>query len=546
MTARFSFLPVSWSKDWYLLPVGTWIVLSVPMAFSAGVDLWCRTLVHLLLLSLCVALVWGRPLSISTLIGKSATLGGLWIFVLFSLALSTYRSGAPACSREALLYWLDCFLLFVLAASFNDRELRLMRRMLFLSWTVLCGVGLSQSLFLRQTPTAGMLNPNVLGGYLLIPLFLGLQQCREIRGLEGKIFIPFTMACSVLLLATRSSGAVVAFLVGLSYILWRDPPRWDDKRVALPLTIATVGILGIWKVIHHWDSHRWIWWKAAVNMAGSHPMVGNGLGTFEIGLPHWQNMNMFSLYAHNVFLQWGAEAGILGLIGIFGLLSICLREQGNPYTTGATISFLLHNVTDYSFLLPAHTLVFWALQATATQTRQAMAISRTDPLMMVPLTNDSIHSTGRRCGRPIVPTYTTSLFLTLILSTLAWIGFQRFRADQEYAQANYQMQIGNVQVARNGALRSINLYPADPAPFVLLAKSFKEIGINTHSRADLDQALAYTLDAIEREPIQPTHWTDAIELYKALGYSALGNGLATQLVTRYPYLKSDKRLQTYL
>jgi putative inorganic carbon (hco3(-)) transporter len=57
-------------------------------------------------------------------------------------------------------------------------------------------------------------------------------------------------------------------------------------------------------------------WQAALNMARSHPILGVGMGNYEIAYPAYRLINWkFPLgHAHNYYLNVFAEAGMIGLV----------------------------------------------------------------------------------------------------------------------------------------------------------------------------------------------------------------------------------------
>ncbi len=57
-------------------------------------------------------------------------------------------------------------------------------------------------------------------------------------------------------------------------------------------------------------------WQAALNMASAHPLLGIGLGNFEVVYPNYRLLNWFEPlgHAHNYYLNILAEAGVLGLL----------------------------------------------------------------------------------------------------------------------------------------------------------------------------------------------------------------------------------------
>jgi putative inorganic carbon (hco3(-)) transporter len=76
-------------------------------------------------------------------------------------------------------------------------------------------------------------------------------------------------------------------------------------------------------------------WQAALNMATEHPLLGVGLGNYEIAYPTYRLINWYEPlgHAHNYYLNILAEAGIVGFLGYCMVWSaiIILSWQGRKH-----------------------------------------------------------------------------------------------------------------------------------------------------------------------------------------------------------------------
>jgi len=105
------------------------------------------------------------------------------------------------------------------------------------------------------------------------------------------------------------------------------------------------------------------YWKDAFEIIKRHPLVGVGLGNFNL---------KFSRYAHNSYIQIWAEMGILGLCAfiwvIYTTLTTSLKNltkspnrSQDVYLFIAGIIFLIHNFLDFTFFLPEVVFIWWII-----------------------------------------------------------------------------------------------------------------------------------------------------------------------------------------
>jgi O-antigen ligase len=105
------------------------------------------------------------------------------------------------------------------------------------------------------------------------------------------------------------------------------------------------------------------YWRATFELIKIHPLTGVGLGNFNI---------TFSRFAHNSFLQFWAETGLIGISALawfiikhFRILFINLKTTQNKNLAAAflasNIVFLVHNLFDFTFFLPEACLIWWVI-----------------------------------------------------------------------------------------------------------------------------------------------------------------------------------------
>lgn len=191
---------------------------------------------------------------------------------------------------------------------------------------------------------------------------------------------------------TRMS--LIAFAAGLLAVLLVDPARRRYARWAL---IAGLGMIALWEVIPTGNrafsdlfhqlfnpdaksyAHlvRYDLWSVAWRMFLDHPLLGVGPGHYRSLFPSYHPGLLDGQYwgsAHNLFLHYLAERGLLGfaaLLAVFGALlwrawrRICLDPgPWNLWAWGTMVAFLVMNLTEEAFeteQLVALVLFIWAV-----------------------------------------------------------------------------------------------------------------------------------------------------------------------------------------
>lgn len=231
--------------------------------------------------------------------------------------------------------------------------------------------------------------PSQLAGYLLMifPLNAILIFHEKRRWLKLFWSLVFILNVGVFFL-TKSFGACLIFLcmAAVAVFLWlwyeRRLPRDWFLKIGPGFLIAAVGVLfliGRFRGQYLWNLqgnnplwHRFLNWKAAFAIWLEHPFIGTGLGTFGVMYPQYmQSGANEAQYAHNTYLQFGAELGILGLVlvlwlaGCWGVdvlkglqqnFKVEDQEKNSCFLYGlgialAGLGFLLHNIIDFDFYM---------------------------------------------------------------------------------------------------------------------------------------------------------------------------------------------------
>lgn len=291
-----------------------------------------------------------------------------------------------------------------------------------LAWTVVPGVGLAlvgigqyhqifhpfafergaESARLAVTSLAG--NAGELGAYLLLPALVAQWRLRADPGRR-----PLWIAALALLvygqIASQTLTALAALVAG-SAVFWllAVPARRRGLVVGGALVATLVVALAAPPVrnrlatisdgltvgrVNAALSGRLDGWRVAGHLFAAHPVAGVGLGGFapefaparlalqDQGVQFYPgHKQAFFANAHNEYLEWAAEAGLLGLAALVFALGSLLRRLGGLPTAGherafgmaALVSLALLALAYFPFRLallayPILLLVAWLMRA---------------------------------------------------------------------------------------------------------------------------------------------------------------------------------------
>jgi tetratricopeptide (TPR) repeat protein len=144
--------------------------------------------------------------------------------------------------------------------------------------------------------------------------------------------------------------------------------RIEDPAAPVPPR-ATIAGPGQAIVVHSSVAGRFSFWVTALRMIAARPWLGFGLGSFPRVYPAYQaDPAFFSISAHNHYLQWWAETGLLGVVALAtlgGLTCVALwRRIGRADgllagSAGGLAALALHLAVDVNAEIPAVMLLFW-------------------------------------------------------------------------------------------------------------------------------------------------------------------------------------------
>ncbi len=315
----------------------------------------------------------------------------------------------PIRTVSQFLRWTSVFLLYLLIINvFDHRSLSRLLNALF----VLTLFEALYGLFLSFTGSKWLLwyhkqeygnfghrvhgtyrNPDHLAGYLEMVIPVHIVQVISRRfptpfHFEEKarkmVGILLVMVFSLAFFFTISRAGITAFLVGMTYLYFSG--KKDDAtkftrymKVFVALIFIYLLWVGMGPIIERFMTSqaslrhgRILVWQDTLKLVRDFPVFGAGYGTFQFIFTKYQHFPSRVVwdYAHNDYLQFLAEGGILGLLSFLwivvrGLLSLH-RKRDIPLARGVTagiIAILIHSFFDFNLQIPANAWIFVTLLA---------------------------------------------------------------------------------------------------------------------------------------------------------------------------------------
>jgi O-antigen ligase len=243
------------------------------------------------------------------------------------------------------------------------------------------------------------LNPNSLAGLLAatLPLTIALSVSdRSTVVVRGAWLLTIILAAS--LAATGSRGGWLAAAVGVTMTLF----LMEWRRISWRSWLAGIALLGcavMWinvlhpglirpraaSLVHPLTAEplRYQIWRSTIDMIKARPLTGWGIGAFGVAYVPFKSRvfdGITQYFAHNDYLQLGAELGVPGLVCWSGLISstvwmvVTIRRRSRQRTAtpppsaavtksdelivldgvvGGTTAILLHSLVDFDLYVPA-------------------------------------------------------------------------------------------------------------------------------------------------------------------------------------------------
>lgn len=310
---------------------------------------------------------------------------GLAVFLLGMLVSSSFAPNWPKGYKQ-VNYYFFIFLPFLMTSLFvdNRRHLAVAITLLAISISVPSGYAIFQGLSGHERPSAYFNHVNRLAFFLetYIPLLYIATLEKGILPRNYRLVTGAVLAAAIVaLMYTGTRGAWLA--VGLTFIAYVLTKIRDNKKLGIALCLAFIilsaSFLSSAQVRGRFDtlfdpqfqsnSERILIWESAIAMWRDYPITGVGLNNFR----HMEetylsplHKEIFHNHAHNIFLNFLAETGLIGLSGLLSLFACVLyrlaRNIKNPVVLAAlliTCNLLLHGLVDYSFYFKPVMQAYW-------------------------------------------------------------------------------------------------------------------------------------------------------------------------------------------
>lgn len=269
-----------------------------------------------------------------------------------------------------------------------------------------------RKVFCLDSATGTFVNRNHFAGYLemVIPLALGLVIARidlfslERLSLKERLnilsekrtstflltIIGIIIMCMGIIFSKSRSGI---FLLGFSFFLIfgfstmymdkkKPQKKWIRTFLVVVFLIIVIGSLqiGISSSMDRFAMDDLLregrpgYWANTARIFSDFPLLGTGLGTFTSIYPDWEanGVPIRLFHAHNDYLEYLSELGLIGMILLLGGILIIMantflvwRKRNISEIKGialgglvATISILVHSITDFNLHMPANMMLF--------------------------------------------------------------------------------------------------------------------------------------------------------------------------------------------
>lgn len=169
-------------------------------------------------------------------------------------------------------------------------------------------------------------NPNLLAAHVLLLAPLGAAGIALLGGggwaLRRVLVLALSLASLGLLLTYSRSGVVLGVLA-VAVGLWMSGVRHRNYLVGAVAALAIVAfvLLGTCGAQGGASFGRSDAWKETISVVGDNPVYGVGLGRIGDVL-HERDARSTSQHAHNLLLNWWAEAGPLALLAWIWLFAV--------------------------------------------------------------------------------------------------------------------------------------------------------------------------------------------------------------------------------
>lgn len=369
--------------------------------------------------------------------------------------------------------------------------------------------------------------PSQLAGYLLMIFPLNaILIFHEKRTWLKLLWSIVFMLNGMVFFFTKSFGAFLVLLCMLAAatLLWFRNKRTLTWRGLLQISsgfliagMVLFFLVGYFRGQYLWDFRgnsplwlRFLNWKTAIAIWREYPFFGTGLGTFGLMYPQYMQPGANEAqYAHNTYLQFGAELGIIGFVliiflagswchsvlkGVHDYLRSEVQEKQPDVLYGiggsfAGLGFLLHNIIDFNFYVFPLGLLNAAILGL---TLNIFSSGETE--------NTTTFVSNRRTYFAVVGLISLGIMMLFVKD------WQYTRVSQHKEQAAALLQAQQYQKALQSIQAALRSSPTLPEYHAVTGS------ILLYLRQP-DQAIVHYRTAIEAEPVTPWFHAGLAEAY---------------------------------
>ncbi len=306
----------------------------IGFSILAGINYPGVSLTGVLLLTMSILAYWpkltqGMPCLSGSLPAWALT-WLIWLVVLVWISNTPYSS------------WFYFWTLSGLPISFlawqaldqPDAVWALLRKGLWLGAALFSISGIWQVLSSEVARAHGpVIDPNAYAGVLnllwfpLAARFLAVD-LREISRLSILLKGIVLLLLGLAFFSANSRGALLSWLLVVPFLLWTNRRCTQFRgKIALLLGLWVLAF-GVMRLATSYNlaqsaafsgdslAARWLIWRSTLSMIEVHPWLGSGLGTWRLFYPAFRDYREWDTtgyYAHNDYLQFAAEGGVVTL-----------------------------------------------------------------------------------------------------------------------------------------------------------------------------------------------------------------------------------------
>jgi hypothetical protein len=306
--------------------------------------------------------------------------------------------------------------------------------------------------------------PSVFGSVLILILPVAVALAMSTRGWRRSAAALAGAAMAGALILTQSHGALLALALTAG-VWWSSGSRSRKRWLAIPAALAAAGLLLV-SVARDGTvlsgatetgpvALRLRNFQAAAGMIGDFPLAGVGGGGFGSAYTLYRQLgDNETRQVHNTYLQMTAEHGLpmlLPLVIGLGCLALAIgraRQGRDRVLVGAAFgltAFLLHNLWDFSGMLPA---TLWLAAAVA---GLVAARRRDQPVTASPPGDED----PERSSGPAV----AWVSMSIVLAVGALAGTLDSLSEMALTRARTALQEGDAPLALDEARRGERLAP---------------------------------------------------------------------------------------